>query len=130
MAPSTIYPVEITPEEEVLGFRLTDIEHPEARYGNTDRVPAVVYPFRKSYRLLKRWHPFNPNRHYYNLEVFGVFHLMPTRKPEWFPIKPPGHPNHYLNGGEATLIVEALPRWIDQGNGKEYLPRDPEAKNS
>ena len=122
-----IYPTEITPEEEVAGFRRMEIEHPHLKYGVEDRVRAVAYPFRKCYRLLKRWHPSILGRHYFSLEVFGVFSMTPNARPEWQPIVPPGHANLYENGADPNLVVEALGRWIDEGGNKHYLPRNPEA---
>jgi hypothetical protein len=120
------YPLELTADEEAAGFYRMDIEHFNRTHGGKERVPAVVCPFGKSFRVVKRWNPTSPKDHYYSLEVFGVYRETPDLRPQWHQLQPPAVANPGGNTRDANRIVEALTQWIALGNNKHYLPRDPQ----
>jgi hypothetical protein len=119
-----IYPLEVTADEGAAGFYRTEIEHLNLKQGGKERMPAVVCPFGKSFRVVKRWNPARSNEHYYSLEVFGVYRETPEATPQWHQLQPPNFAS--LNDNDANRIVEALAQWIALGNNKHYLLRDPQ----
>ena len=102
-----------------------EIEHLNPKNGVKERVPAVVCPFGKSFRVVKRWKPTKSNKLYYSLEVFGVYRETPETRPQWHILQPTGVPNLRDNGGDVLRVIEFLTQWIALGNNKHYLPRDP-----
>jgi hypothetical protein len=125
MNPS-IYPLELTTDEEAAGFYRMEIEHLNPKHGGKDRIPAVVCPFGKSFRVVKRWNPKRSNDHYYSLEVFGVYRETPDMLPQWHQLQPPNLANLGDSPRDANRIVEAWTQWIALGNNKHYLLRDPQ----
>jgi hypothetical protein len=118
MATNRVYPTDLSPEEAMAGFRLVEIENPEGRYqGKPKKVWAVVFQVEPSYRLVKTLNPF---RHYYNLQMFGVFHLSQQLTPEWHPIEFDG------NNAAPGLAARAAAGWIAANPNKHYLVRVPE----
>jgi hypothetical protein len=120
-----IYPLELTADEEAAGFYRMEIEHLNLKHGGKDRVPAVVCPFGKSFRLVKRWNPARSKDHYYSLEVFGVYRETANANAQWHQLQPPALANLW-DARDANRVVEALTQWIALGNNKHYLPRDPQ----
>ena len=57
------FPLEITPDEVAAGFHLTEIERLNPLQGGKERVSAVVCPFGKSFRVVKRSNPTKSNEH-------------------------------------------------------------------
>jgi hypothetical protein len=120
------YPLELTADEEAAGFYRMEIERLNLKHGGKDRVPAVVCPFGKSFRVVKRWNPASPGEHYYSLEVFGVYRQTPDANPQWHQLQPPAVATLGDVARDANRIVEFLTQWIALGNNKHYLPRDPQ----
>jgi hypothetical protein len=119
-------PLEISPDEAAAGFYVTEIERLNPQQGGKERVPAVVCPFGKSFRVVKRSNPIKPNEHFYSLEVFGVYRETPETTPQWHQLQPPNFAGLAANSNDANRIVEAFAQWIALGNNKHYLLRDPQ----
>lgn len=116
-----MYLTDLTPAEEVAGFKLIEIENPYGHYaGHPKTIRAIVYRFGKCYRLVKLRHPSRPG-HYYNLEMYAVFKLDPPHvPPTWVPIRA-----DYWTP-DPNQVSEDLGRWIRDNPTLHYLPRDPE----
>jgi hypothetical protein len=121
-----VYPLEVTADEEAAGFYRMEIEHLNLKHGGKDRVLAVVCPFGRSFRVVKRKKPSNSNGCDYSLEVFGVYRETPDARPQWHQLQPPALANIGGNARDANRIVEAMTQWIALGNNKHYLLRDPQ----
>lgn len=118
------FPTDITPAEEVAGFKLTVIDNPNGHYmGHPKTIKAVVYRYGKCYRLVKMRHP-NGSGHYYILEMYAVFKMNPSHvSPEWVPIR-----NDYWES-DPNRVAEALGQWIRNNPRDNYLSRDPEEQS-
>jgi hypothetical protein len=57
----TMYPLEVAADEDAAGFHRMDIERLNLKLGRKDRVPAVLCPFGKSFRVVKCWIPARPD---------------------------------------------------------------------
>lgn len=124
MATNRVYPTDLLPEEEAAGFKLVEIENPEAHYhGKPKKVWAIVFQVDRSYRVVKTANP-SARGYFYNLEMFSVFLQMQNQPPEWHPVKFDG------NGAPPALVTEVVAAWIAANPNKHWLLRVPEEENA
>src|SRR4051794_30776382 len=81
-----LFPSDLTPEEEVAGFRVTEILAPHAYQGDgLMTIKAVVYKAGQSHRVVKMRDPDGITL--YKLQQFGVFEGSPEwEEPDWLPV--------------------------------------------
>jgi len=81
-----LFPSDLTPEEEVAGFKKVEILAPHAYQGDGHKtIMAVVYSCGPSHRVIKKRNL--EGRRTYKLEQFGVFAGSPDyEEPDWLPV--------------------------------------------
>ena len=122
MPAEDLIPTEMSDAEEVAGFRLTEIEHPDDQRASRPRkIHAVVYRHGQSYRLVKIRHPARQGAYYYSLFGFGVYDFAPDDKPWWLPLE-------YRAGydeSDPNQAVEELGRWLKESPAPRFIPKVP-----
>jgi hypothetical protein len=109
-----LFPSDLTPAEEVAGFKVTEILAPHAYQGDgLKTIKAVVYEAGQSHRLIKMRVPDGVT--IYKLQQFGVFEGSPEwEEPDWLPFgtRLDIDPNKVVEDAGRMMREGARPRII------------------
>jgi len=113
-----LFPSDLAPEEEVAGFKITEIFAPHSyQPDGLKTIKAVVYEAGQSHRVIKMRGP--DGKTVYKLQQFGVFEGSPDwEEPDWLPV-----------GTDLDMdpnkAVEDAGRMMREGGRPEIISRVP-----